>query len=70
MTPDDLRPLLALLRENGITYYEHAGTRIVLGPVAPAVDRIPPRAVDEDQETRLDRLAFGRLFSAAGVTRG
>ena len=74
MDPADLRALLTTLRESGVTFYEAGGVRIVLGPVsagaAGAVAAVTAPAREEDQEARLDRLAFGRLFSAAGVTRG
>lgn len=72
MDRTDLQALLSLLRENGVTYYESGGTRLVLGPARPA--EVLPAVVaprrEEGEDDRIDRLAFGRLFSAQGVTRG
>jgi hypothetical protein len=73
MTPDELRALVTTLRESGVTYYEAGGVKLVLGPApvsAAAVASAVAPSRDEDQEARLDRMAFGRLFSTAQVTRG
>lgn len=72
MDHDGLKALLSLLRASGVTYYEAEGVKLVLGPPRVDAPSVPPLAVkrEEDPETRIDRLAFGRLFATQGVTRG
>ena len=70
MSPDEFAALLAMLRENGVTYYECGTLKIVLGPtqVEPETERaveLPPG---------MDRMPLNyqnpRLFSHVGGLKG
>ena len=68
----DLEGLLSLLRDHGVTYYESAGTKIVLGPARAAElpSLVSAKRPDETEDDRIDRLAFGKLFHAGRATNG
>ncbi len=70
MSPTEFAELLAMLRENGVTYYECGSVKIVLGPTPSEVE--PERAVELPHG--MDRMPLNyqnpRLFSHVGGLKG
>ena len=70
MNPAEFAELLAMLRENGVTYYECGSVKIVLGLQAPPAEL--ERVVD--LPNGMDRMPLNyqnpRLFSHVGGLKG